>query len=122
MEANLESTERTSGTFLMLKKYQITRQINVNCLMHVKNDKRVCTLLSFLIPMTFHDFFEELSQFYMALVLAAIFENYILLVFEIILLQTQHKLWCHQNVCCLHCLITCLYLTVLCPCFDICSN
>lgn len=89
MEANLESTERTSGTFLMLKKYQITRQINVNCLMHVKNDKRVCTLLSFLISMTFHDFFEELSQFCMALVLADIFENYTLLVFEIILLQTQ---------------------------------
>ena len=39
--------------------------------------------------MTFHEFFEELSQFYMALVLAAIFENYTLLVFGIILLQTQ---------------------------------
>ena len=47
--------------------------------MHVNNDSRVCTLLSFLISMTFHDFFEELSQFCMALVLAAIFENYTLL-------------------------------------------
>ena len=41
--------------------------------MHVNNDSRVCALLSFLISMTFHDFFEELSQFYMALVLAATF-------------------------------------------------
>ena len=57
--------------------------------MHVNNDSRVCTLLSCLISMTFHDFFEERSQFYMALVLAAIFENYTLLVFGIILLQTQ---------------------------------
>ena len=57
--------------------------------MHVNNDSKVCTLLRFLISMTFHDFFEELSQFCMALVLAPIFENYTLLVFGIILLQTQ---------------------------------
>lgn len=89
--------------------------------MHVNNDSRVCTLLSFLISMTFHDFFEELSQFCMALiVLAAIFENYTLLVFGIILLQTQtlalpkHVLFVLFN-----------YLSLpssTLPCFEICSN